>query len=42
MRVVVDTNVFISAALKVQSTPNDAVRLATEQHLLLRSSTTEQ
>ncbi len=42
MRIVVDTNVFISAALKEQSTPNDAVHLATERHLLLKSPATEQ
>jgi predicted nucleic acid-binding protein len=38
MRVVVDTNVFVSAALKETSPPSDAVRLATERHLLLKSS----
>jgi uncharacterized protein len=40
MRVVVDTNVFISAALKDRSLPGDAVHLATERDLLLKSSTT--
>jgi len=42
MRVVVDTNVFISAALKDRSPPSDAVHLATERDLLLKSTTTEQ
>jgi uncharacterized protein len=42
MRVVVDTNVFISAALKVRSPPSDAVHLAAERDLLLKSTTTEQ
>jgi len=42
MRVVIDTNVFISAALKHRSTPNDAVRLAAERHLLLKSTKTVQ
>jgi len=42
MRVVVDTNVFVSAALKETSPPSDAVRLATERDLLLKSSATEQ
>ncbi len=42
MRVVVDTNVFISAALKERSSPSDAVRLAAERDLLLKSATTEQ
>jgi uncharacterized protein len=42
MRVVVDTNVFISAALKERSLPSDAVRLAAERELPLKSATTEQ
>ncbi|MGH7030131.1 MAG: putative toxin-antitoxin system toxin component, PIN family [Stellaceae bacterium] len=42
MRVVVDTNVFISAVLKERSLPSDAVHLAAERDLLLKSSTTEQ
>ncbi len=42
MRVVVDTDVFISAALKERSPPSDAVHLAAERDLLLKSSTTEQ
>jgi putative PIN family toxin of toxin-antitoxin system len=42
MRVVVDTNVFISAALKDRSPPSDVVHLASERDLLLKSATTEQ
>jgi putative PIN family toxin of toxin-antitoxin system len=42
MRVVVDTNVFISAALKGRSPPSDAVHLVSERDLLLKSATTEQ
>jgi putative PIN family toxin of toxin-antitoxin system len=42
MRVIVDTNVFISAALKERSLPSDAVHLAAERDLLLKSATTEQ
>jgi putative PIN family toxin of toxin-antitoxin system len=42
MRVVIDTNVFISAALKDRSPPSDAVHLAAERELLLKSATTEQ
>jgi putative PIN family toxin of toxin-antitoxin system len=42
MRVVVDTNVFISAALKERSLPSDAVRLVAERHALLKSIATEQ
>jgi uncharacterized protein len=41
MRVVVDTNVFISAALKGRSPPSDAVHLVSERDLLLKSATTE-
>lgn len=40
MRVVVDTNVLISAALKDRSVPAAAVRLA-GQHVLLKSMATE-
>ena len=42
MRVVVDTNVFISAVLKGRSPPSDTVHLAAERDLLLKSATTEQ
>jgi uncharacterized protein len=42
MRVVVDTNVFISAALKENSPPEMAVHLAAANHLLLKSAITEQ
>jgi putative PIN family toxin of toxin-antitoxin system len=42
MRVVVDTNVFISAALKENSPPGTAAHLATTSHLLLKSTITEQ
>jgi uncharacterized protein len=42
MRVVVDTNVFISAALKENSPPETAVHLAAESHLLIKSTITEQ
>jgi uncharacterized protein len=42
MRIVVDTNVFISAALKEKSPPETAVHLAAESHLLLKSAVTEQ
>jgi putative PIN family toxin of toxin-antitoxin system len=42
MRVVVDTNIFISAAMKRHSTPHDVLRLATEEHVILKSSATEQ
>lgn len=41
MRVVVDTNVFISAALKENSPPETAVHLAAENHWLLKSAITE-
>jgi len=41
MRVVVDTNVFISAALKEKSPPGTAAHLAAESHLLLKSMITE-
>jgi uncharacterized protein len=42
MRVVVDTNVFISAVLKDRSPPAEAVRLAAARDLLLKSNATEQ
>ena len=42
MRIVVDTNIFISAALKKKSPPETAVHLAAENHLLLKSAFTEQ
>jgi putative PIN family toxin of toxin-antitoxin system len=41
MRVVVDTNVFISAALKEKTPPEAAVHLAAASHLLLKSTITE-
>jgi uncharacterized protein len=42
MRVVVDTNVFISAGLKEDSPPETAVHLVAASHLLLKSAITEQ
>jgi uncharacterized protein len=42
MRVIVDTNVFISAALKNRSPPSEAAHLAAERNLLLKSTKTEQ
>ena len=42
MRVVVDTNVFISAGLKENSPPEMAIHLVAESHLLLKSTITEQ
>jgi putative PIN family toxin of toxin-antitoxin system len=42
MRVVIDTNVLVSAALKERSLPSDAVHLAAERDVLLKSATTEQ
>jgi uncharacterized protein len=41
MRVVVDTNVFVSAALKDRSVPAIAVHLVEQHHVLLKSSATE-
>jgi putative PIN family toxin of toxin-antitoxin system len=41
MRVVVDTNVFVSAALKDQSLPAIAVRQIAMGHVLLKSAATE-
>ena len=41
MRVVVDTNVFVSAALKDRSVPAIAVYLVAQHHILLKSSATE-
>lgn len=42
MRIVVDTNVFVSAALKDQSLPAIAVHLAAQRNVLLKSSATEE
>jgi putative PIN family toxin of toxin-antitoxin system len=42
VRVVVDTNVFISAALKEKSLPGMAARIVAESDLLLKSMLTEQ
>jgi putative PIN family toxin of toxin-antitoxin system len=42
MRVVVDTNVFVSAALKEKSPPGTAVQIVAESGLLLKSVITEQ
>ena len=42
MRVVVDTNVFISAGLKENSPPETAIHLVAASHLLLKSTITEQ
>jgi predicted nucleic acid-binding protein len=42
MRVVVDTNVFVSAALKEQSLPSMAAHIAAESGILLKSTMTEQ
>jgi len=41
MRIVVDTNVFISAALKDKSLPSIALHLATQRAVLLKSAATE-
>jgi uncharacterized protein len=41
MRIVLDTNVLISAALKQDSTPAAIVRAAQEQAVLLKSGATE-
>ena len=41
MRVVLDTNVLVSAALKDRSFPAMAVRIAGERHVLLKSAATE-
>lgn len=41
MRVVVDTNVFVSAALKSTTAPALAVRLAAERGILLKSAASE-
>jgi len=35
MRIVIDTNVFVSAALKEKSLPSTAVRIVAESGLLL-------
>jgi len=42
MRVVIDTNVFISAALKEKSAPALAIYLIEQRCTLLKSATTEQ
>jgi uncharacterized protein len=42
MRVVVDTNVFVSAALKDRSPPAIAVRLVQQNNVLLKSTATEE
>ena len=42
MRVVVDTNVFISAALKDKSLPSIAVHMIEQRGILLKSTLTEQ
>jgi uncharacterized protein len=42
MRVVVDTNVFISAGLKENSPPETAIHLVAASHRLLKSAMTEQ
>jgi predicted nucleic acid-binding protein len=42
MRVVVDTNVFVSTALKVGSLPATALRLIVLYHVRLKSVATEQ
>jgi putative PIN family toxin of toxin-antitoxin system len=41
MRIVVDTNVLISAALKDKSVPASAAHLVQQRHILLKSSATE-
>ena len=41
MRVVLDTNVLVSAALKRKSTPATAAALVEEHHTVLKSSATE-
>jgi uncharacterized protein len=42
MRIVVDTNVFVSAGIKENSPPATAVHLAAVSHRLLKSTITEQ
>jgi len=42
MRVVLDTNVLVSAALKRQSTPGAAAHIVEQHHCLLKSHVTEQ
>ena len=42
MRVVLDTNVFVSAALKQRSTPGIAVLVVGRHHVLLESHATEE
>lgn len=42
MRVVIDTNVFISAGMREASRPASALRVAAQWHSMLKSSATEQ
>ena len=42
MRIVIVTNVFVSAALKEKSVPGTAVQIVAESGLLLKSVITEQ
>jgi predicted nucleic acid-binding protein len=41
MRIVIDTNVFVSAGLKKNSLPNDVVYRLVEADTLLKSASTE-
>jgi putative PIN family toxin of toxin-antitoxin system len=41
MRVIVDTNVFVSAALKDKSSPALALRIVSQRDILLKSAATE-
>jgi predicted nucleic acid-binding protein len=41
MRIVVDTNIFVSAALKAKSLPSIALHLAAQRGVLLKSAATE-
>jgi putative PIN family toxin of toxin-antitoxin system len=41
MRIVIDTNVFVSAALKDKSLPSIALHLAAQRAVLLKSAATE-
>ncbi len=41
MRIVIDTGVLISAAIKAGTVPNMAVYQATQRGILLKSGTTE-
>ena len=42
MRIVVDTNVAVSAVIKLSSIPNVVLQLASQHHTLLKSRATEQ